>query len=253
MILAKEQRIAAIVLFGTALVAWFVVAFWPSRQMPSPEPQQTPTKRSWEERQDSMRLADSIRYAQWAQEREQRYDSFRVADSLRRVEWKTLRQQQYDSFRVADSLWRDSVGWRYYGAKHLKKDTILDLNHCDTTELQYIRGIGRYTAMQIVRYRERLGGFYSTEQLKDAALTRCHLDTLLPHFTVDSNAIRRIDVNTCTVEVLQRHPYIRYEQAKAIYQLRRKKLRFSSIEDLRALPEWTDEELLKMAPYLSFQ
>jgi len=252
MILAKEQRIAAAVLFGTALMAWFIVALWPSRQLPPPEPQQTTPKRSWEERKDSMRRADSLRYVQWAQEREQRYDSFRLADSLRRAEWKTIRQQQYDSFRLADSLWRDSVGW-HYAASHVKKDTILDLNHCDTTELQYIRGIGRYTAVQIVRYRERLGGFYSTEQLKDEALNRCRLDTLLTHFTVDTNDIQRIDINRCTTDALQRHPYIRYEQAKAIYQLRRKKLRLSSLDDLRALPEWTDDELRRIAPYLRFE
>ena len=73
-----------------------------------------------------MRLADSLRYAQWAAEREQRYDSFRLADSMRRDEWKRIRQLQYDSFRFADSLWRDSVGFRF--PKRIKKDTILNLN-----------------------------------------------------------------------------------------------------------------------------
>ena len=252
MILAKEQRIAAIVLFSTALVAWFIVAVWPSRQNPIPEPQQVPPKRSWEERRDSIRRADSLRYAQWAAEREQRYDSFHVADSMRRAEWKTARQKQWDSIRVADSLWRDSVGWRYT-AKHTKKDTILNLNHCDTTELQYIRGIGRYTAVQIVRYRERLGGFYSPAQLTDEALQKCRLDTLLSHFTADANDIKLIRINYCDISTLQRHPYLRYEQAKAIYHLRRKQLKLTSLEDLRALPELTDSDLQRIAPYLCFE
>lgn len=251
MILAKEQRIAAAILFGIALVAWFVVAIWPSRQPVLPDPPDKQPRRSWEERKDSMRRADSIRYAQWALEREQRYDSFRLADSIRRSEWKQIRQQQYDSFRLADSLWRDSVGFRY--AKHEKKDTILDLNHCDTTDLLFIRGIGRYTAIQIVQYREQLGGYYSTEQLKDERFAKLHLDTLLSHFTADPKDVQQLNVNSSNIERLQRHPYLRYNQAKAIYSLRRKQVRLQSIDELRTLPELSDDELERIAPYLSFE
>ncbi len=252
MILAKEQRQAAVLLFSVALVAWFIVAVWPSRQKDIQEPQPSAPKRSWEARKDSMRRADSLRYAQWAAEREQRYDSFRVADSLRRAEWKTERQQKWDSIRVADSLWRDSVGWKY-AARHAKKDTVLDLNHCDTADLQYIRGIGRYTAVQIVQYRERLGGFYSPVQLTDEALRKYRLDTLLKHFTTDAKDITPLRINSCDISTLQRHPYVRYEQAKAIYNLRRKQLRLTSLDDLRALPELSDSALHRLAPYLLFE
>ena len=249
MILAKEQRIGAAILFGIALIAWFIVALWPSGAEPE---QPAPKKyRTWEERKDSMRRVDSIRYAQWAAEREQRYDSFRMADSMRRAEWKRIRQQQYDSFRIADSLWRDSVGWRY--PKRVKKDTVLDLNHCDTTELQYIRGIGPSFARRILRYGESLGGYYSPAQLKDEELQSCHLDTLLRYFTADTADVRRIPVNRCSVEVLKRHPYLRYQQAKAIYTLRREHVRLRSIDDLQTLPELTEKDIARLAPYLSFE
>ena len=225
------------------------MAVWPAT--PDKEPAPKKKYRTWEERKDSMRLVDSLRYAQWAAEREQRYDSFRAADALRREEWKRIRQQQYDSFRIADSLWRDSVGWRF--AKHEKKDTVLDLNHCDTTELQYIRGIGRYTATQIVKYREQLGGYYSPAQLTDEPLVNCHLDTLLTHFTADTSDVRTININTCSTDVLQRHPYLRYNQAKAIYTLRRQRVRLQSIDELRDLPELTEQDLERIAPYLRLE
>ena len=251
MLLSREQRLAAAILFGIALIAWVVVAVWPSRQPDLPDPPEKQPRRSWEERKDSMRRVDSLRYAQWAIERELRYDSFRVADSIRRDEWRQIRQQQYDSFRLADSLWRDSVGFRF--AKHIKKDTILDLNRCDTTELLFIRGIGRYTAVQIVRYRERLGGYCSPEQLTDEPFAKLRLDTLLMHFTADPKDVHPIAVNNCNIETLQRHPYLRYNQAKAIYTLRRKRVRFASIDDLRELPELTEEDLRRLTPYLSFE
>lgn len=251
MLLTREQRIGAAILFGIALIAWIIVAVWPSRNT-SPYPTPSPKKyRTWEERKDSMRHADSVRYAQWSAEREQRYDSFRVADSIRRAEWKHIRQIQYDSFRIADSLWRDSVGWRY--PKRIKKDTVIDLNHCDTTDLMYIRGIGIYAAKLIIRYREQLGGYYSPAQLTDEPFARCRLDTLHMFFTADSSAIQPIRVNTCSVERLQRHPYLRFDQAKALYSLRRKQIRLRSVEDLRTLPDWTESDIRRLTPYLSFE
>ena len=260
MILAPEQRKAGAVLFGLTLVVWLVMALWPVQD---DEAEKKPTKKPWAERRDSIRLADSMRFVQWKADREARYDSFFIADSIRHEQWKVERQAKWDSMRVerqakwdsmrkADSVWRDSVGMKYF-APRVKKDTVLDLNHCDTAELQLIRGIGRYTAVQIVRYRERLGGFYSPEQLKDEVFGKLSLDTLLYRFTADVEAVQRMDVNKCSIDRMQRHPYIRYEQAKAIYTLRRKKVRLESIEDLRALPELTEEELVRMAPYLSFE
>ena len=253
MILTREQRLGATILFGIALIAWIIAAVYPRtpNAPTAPSSPDTPKQRTWEERKDSMRRADSLRYAQWAAEREQRYDSFRLADSLRRAEWKRERQVQYDSFRIADSLWRDSVGWRY--PRRIKKDTIIDLNHCDTTDLLLLRGIGTYTARQIIRYREQLGGYYSPSQLKDEPFAKCHLDSLLASFIVDTAAIQRININTCSAERLQRHPYLRYYQAKAIYDFRRKNVRLRSLEELRSVSELTDTDLLRLAPYLSFE
>lgn len=260
MMLAPEQRKAGAVLFGLTLVVWLVMALWPVQD---DEAEKKPTKKPWAERRDSIRLADSMRFVQWKADREARYDSFFRADSIRHEQWKVERQAKWDSMRMerqakwdsarkADSVWRDSVGMKSF-APRVKKDTILDLNHCDTAELQLIRGIGRYTAVQIVQYRERLGGFYSPEQLKDEVFGKLSLDTLLYRFTADPTAVQRIDVNRASIDRLQRHPYIRYEHAKAIYTLRRKKVRLESIEDLRALPEMTEEDLRRAAPYLRFE
>jgi hypothetical protein len=52
---------------------------------------------------------------------------------------------------------------------------------------------------------------------------------------------------------LQRHPYLRYNQAKAIYTLRRQRLHLSSISDLASLPELSPDDLLRLAPYLAFE
>ena len=248
MILSREQRIGAAILFGIALVIWIAMAVWPSSQ---PEKTDSPKKKSWAERRDSIRLEDSMRYVQWKEERERQYDSVKLALKQRHEAWKIERQHLLDSMHIADSLWRDSVGWKF--VKQVKKDTILDLNHCDTTELQYIRGIGHYSAVQIIKYREQLGGFYSPAQLKDEAISRLNLDTLLAHFTADTADITTIPINSCSLDRLQRHPYLRYSQAKAIYTLRRQRVHIKRIEELQTLPELSDSLLLRLQPYLSFE
>ncbi len=254
-ILAREQRIGALLLFILALAGWLYIAIRQSKH-PDTTPPDKPAKKSWAERKDSIRLADSMRYVQWKIEREARYDSVKKAMAIRHEAYKAELQQWFDSTRRADSVWRDSLGIKL--PKKEKKDTLLDLNHCDTAELQLIRGIGRFTALKIIEYRKQLGGFYSPEQLLDKQfLTRVRqnrfpMDSLLSHFTADTADVRPLRVNSCSVDALARHPYLRYEQAKAIYTLRRKHARLQSIDDLRSLPELPDSALTRLAPYLSF-
>ncbi len=135
-----------------------------------------------------------------------------------------------------------------------KRDTILELNTADTAQLQLLRGIGRWTAMQIVRYREQLGGYYSVEQLREIPhIDQQMLDTVLQRFTLDTTRITPLLVNRCAVGTLSHHPYLRFEQARAIYEHRRQHIRLSGLDDLRSLPELTQDDLLRLRPYLSFE
>lgn len=132
-----------------------------------------------------------------------------------------------------------------------KRDTILELNTCDTASLQMLRGIGPYTALRIVLYRERLGGYVTTAQLLE--IDNIHIDSLLAYFTIDSSFVQPIRVNKAGISSLQQHPYISFTQAKALYELRRERFRLRSLEELSALPCFTDSDLYRLAPYLSFE
>ena len=174
------------------------------------------------------------------------------------IQIDTMAIKQYrDSVRKSqmDSVRTDSLP-RYISPK---RDTILNLRTADTTELKKIRGIGSYRARQIVRYRKELGGFVHTEQLREIKALQPLLtdslqaDSLLSHFWIDSIIIVPLQVNSCRAETLERHPYLSFEQAKAVYELRRKKIRLESIEQLRRLDCFTEEELRRVEPYLSFE
>lgn len=133
----------------------------------------------------------------------------------------------------------------------IKRDTILDLNTADTTELMLLRGVGRFTAMQIIRYRQALGGYYSTSQLYEISeIANDRIDSLLPHLYADTSLITPIDVNRASVKQLYRHPYISYKQAEQLYDLRRRKLRLHSPDELSAV--FSPDERQRLLPYLRF-
>ena len=244
--LAKEQYIGATALLLIALASWLYIVLTPQQPLP-----QLPTPN-----QDSLRaVRDSLRRDSIRQVREARWqhykDSCQRADDARFAAWNAERKARYDSFFRADSLWRDSMGIIF--PRHIKKDTILNLNTTDTAELVFIRGIGPYKARRIIAYREELGGFFSPVQLCDERLKDLHLDTLLGSFVASPDSLRTIDVNTANAETLSRHPYLRFSQAKAIYHLRRKYVRLESIDDLRLLPELDSLTISRLQYYLRFE
>ena len=90
-------------------------------------------------------------------------------------------------------------------------------------------------------------------QLADSTLATLHVDTLQAHFFVLPNEVKQIPINHCSLNTLARHPYLRYAQAKAIYELRRKRITLDSIDELSTLPQLSTEDLTRRAPYLCFE
>lgn len=137
--------------------------------------------------------------------------------------------------------------------QHVKRDTILELNSTDTAELQLLRGVGRYTAVQIIRYRQELGGYVTPEQIREIDNLTLSLDSVIRHLIANPDSVRKISVNRTGAEKLSRHPYLRFSQAKAIYELRRRRVRLNEIEELADLPEFNNTDIERLRPYLSFE
>ena len=172
----------------------------------------------------------------------------------RRDSLRMLRHERDSLKHVADSLRRDSI----YSARgyRVKKDTVIELNNTDTAALQYIRGIGPAVARHIVRYGQQLGGYVSQEQIREIKALQDYkvpFDTIIPHLTAERDSVTRMRVNYIGVDRLQRHPYLSFTQAKAIYELRRNKFYLKSIDELRELPCLTEEDIRRLEPYLSFE
>jgi|ERR1035437_367990 DNA uptake protein ComE-like DNA-binding protein len=138
--------------------------------------------------------------------------------------------------------------------KVFKQDIIVDLNSADTALLMQVKGIGRGYAKGIVRFRKETGGFVSVDQLHEIYGMRSeNFDKIRPFCTVNTALIQRLKVNNASVERLNAHFYINFYQAKALFELRRNKGKLHELNDLKVLLEFTQEDLIKLKPYLSFE
>lgn len=131
----------------------------------------------------------------------------------------------------------------------LKANEKLPLNTADTAALRKVPGIGRYYAREIAWYRDRLGGFYRVDQLKEI---EGFPEEALAYFTVSGGAIHKLNVNKLTLNQLKRHPYISFYQAKAIADYRRLKGPLTSLNDLKLLRDFTQTDIERLSHYVEY-
>lgn len=197
------------------------------------------TRHSWQEkkrlRQERQRAyADSQRV--WQARREQ----WAIEKELRHMT-AAQRQAHYDSVRAT------------YPQK-LPKGTIIDANTADTTLLRRIPGIGTAYAKRIIAYREALGGFVSASQIEEIdGLPHNIHEWFAVYSTTASDAnIRHININRADFKTLVHHPYLSYEQTKAIVNLRQRIGKLRGWSDLQGNPLFSDADIARLSPYFIF-
>jgi competence protein ComEA len=131
----------------------------------------------------------------------------------------------------------------------------LDLNLADTTQLDKVYGIGKKLSERIVKYRNRLGGFVSTNQLKEVyGLDSIAIKNVLERFVVaEDYQPTKININTSSDKELGSHPYLSFKLAKAIVAYRFQHGRFSSLNDLTKVQVLSEEDFRRIKPYLTLE
>lgn len=156
-------------------------------------------------------------------------------------------------YRYLDSPKERSEKWDSpsYKSNKFTEKTCVDPNNADTALLKRIPGIGDGFAAQIVRHRQKLGGYTDVEQLKEIP----HFpDSLLSWFEIrNPRNIRQININKATLTEMRRHPYLNFYQCRTILEHRRKYGAIRSLNDLSLYEEFTTKDLDRLAPYICFQ
>ena len=132
------------------------------------------------------------------------------------------------------------------------KYSVIEVNVADTSAFVTLPGIGSKLALRIVTFREKLGGFYSIEQIGETyGLSDSTFQKIKQYLKLDNPSIKKININTATIDELKAHPYIRYGIANPIISYRNEHGAFSKIEDIKKVMAVTDEVYKKIAPYLA--
>ena len=137
--------------------------------------------------------------------------------------------------------------------KERQKNTLLmvELNSADENQLTRINGIGSFYAKQIIKRREMLGGFNQKTQLLEVwKLDSTVYTKIEDQLKIDETLITKFDLNSVTAKELQMHPYINWNVANSIVQLRNQRGVYTKIEEIKSSKLIDDLMYNKIKPYL---
>ncbi|GJM35365.1 MAG: hypothetical protein DHS20C18_43660 [Saprospiraceae bacterium] len=138
---------------------------------------------------------------------------------------------------------------KVYDAPVLK----IDINQATPEEWQQLQGIGPAYSKRITNFREKLGGFYSIDQIAETyGLPDSTFQKIKPQLLL-SRILKTIGINKVTAEELKSHPYLTWKQAQVIISYREQHGPYKSADDLRKVRILSEDLIEKLAPYLSFE
>ncbi|HJW16309.1 MAG TPA: helix-hairpin-helix domain-containing protein [Flavisolibacter sp.] len=179
---------------------------------------------------------------------------FYKPDDLMRI-W-TLPVGFYE--RVKDFIKCESVKPHFdsypvaYNNKSSKKEiSIVEINGADSNAFVQLPGIGTRLAQRIINFRNKLGGFYSIEQIGETyGLPDSTFKRIKNYLKADAD-VKKIPLNECTKEDLKAHPYIKWPLANAIIEYRTQHGPYKNMQELKNIVLINDSVFSKIAPYLS--
>lgn len=146
----------------------------------------------------------------------------------------------------------DSFPRKNFYTRAVKKIENVEINSADSAAWEALPGIGPVFAARIVKFRDKLGGFLSVEQIREVyGIQDSTFQLISPYLKIGTPWIHKININTATKEELKSHPYIRWQLANMIVDYRNQHGNFASLDDLKKMQLITDEVFAKIVPYLS--
>ena len=178
--------------------------------------------------------------------------SFAKADSLQQLRRDSIRQR--DSARQNESgRWTQNQAYTY--TRKTGKPTLpININRADSVQLLPLPGIGPVFAGRIIKYRSLLGGFVSVEQLGEVyGIPAETIQEIRSQVYIDSTVIHKIHIDSATFRELLRHPYLEYDDVKALVNYRDFIGDIKSIHELRINQILHDSTLKMIDVYFDYR
>ncbi len=137
-------------------------------------------------------------------------------------------------------------------ATPLSKLKTIDINLGDTTAFISLPGIGCKLSARIVNFRDKLGGFYSIDQVGETyGLADTTFQKIKKYLSLSNAAVKKFNINSVIKDELKSHPYFKWALVNAIVEYRNQHGNFSFLEDLKKISLITDEIFNKINFYLT--
>lgn len=185
-------------------------------------------------------------------------------NSFQKNNWDSLISSNKNNYPKNKSLenYRSKDSSAFYPNKKYNTDdsgisivTIkyIKLNETDSFELETVKGLGLKLSSRIIKYRDKLGGFYEVEQLEEVYGLRQETYLSINHLMIiDKSKIKKIKINHADYQILSSHPYIGKHKATVLLRYKENHGDYKDIEDVRKTVVIPDKALEKLIHYLDF-
>ena len=151
--------------------------------------------------------------------------------------------------------WEKSRSWSTFNESKTiipsKKLVRQDLNIMDSVSIVSIPGLGPFYTKEILKLRAQFGGIRDYSQLTSIFKMRDEtIDILTENTFIDSTSFEYININKADVEILGRHPYLTWKQAKVIVNYRFQHGSFENIEEIKNTGFISDSVYWNIEPYI---
>jgi DNA uptake protein ComE-like DNA-binding protein len=127
----------------------------------------------------------------------------------------------------------------------------IDINEADSAAWESLSGIGPVLAGRIIRFRDKLGGFYAISQIRETyGLPDSTFVKIQASLQLNKVSLKNLDINQLDEKSLASHPYIRYKLARLIVLYRNNNGPFRRAEELLGIPLVDDSIYRKLEPYI---
>ena len=134
-----------------------------------------------------------------------------------------------------------------------KSNTIIEINSAGIEEFESLPGIGIKLAERIIKYRDKLGGFYDISQVAETFGIQDSVFQKFKGLLKCDRKVRKIPINHLTLKELSEHPYFRGKLSTLLVNYRQEHGPFTTMEDLSKIPMINDQVLGKIRPYISLE
>jgi competence protein ComEA len=212
---SKKERTGMIILLIITMLTWIIPYFFSEDEIPEAALQFTPV----ELEEKIVLLKERATYTRYRDT----FPQFRYAEKIR--------QENYQPKVVS-----------------------LDINQADSLAWEKLPGIGERLSSRIVRYRERLGGFISMDQLKEVyGINDTLFQAIRPHLIFKKEIpVQKIIINTADYGTLRKHPYCTHAMAKIILSYRKTHEEILTREKMVDMVGIDPKEMERILPYLTF-